>query len=484
MVVARMSIEPRTVVPYQDLREFVEIVDALGELRRANGADQRLEIGAISALSRESRTIPTVLCDQIPGLDPGFRILLNPLHSYQRVALTVGLPLGLSRAEYGKLGPSKWRDLTPIPHRIVQSGPVLENRQDGQAVDLTRFPRPFWHEDDGGAYIGTADAVVTRDPDDGWVNVGTYRVMYQDPTHVAVMMDVSHQGRLHQNRYFKQGRPCPIAISLGHDPLLFIMASHTFPEGVCEYDYVGGVRGEPMEAIIEPHTGLPIPARAELVLAGEVLPDDIRPEGPFGEWTGYYGGGIKALPTVTVRAVYYRNNPIMLGNMPGRPPHQPSANTFLSILHGDGLADRLRRSVPGVKDAVSIRATGGLMTVVSIQQQYPGHAKQAGLALVNGGGHRPRYAIVVDEDINIRDTDEVLWAICTRSDPSRDFEVVTRMESTQLDPLVRAEEEPFMSRAVIDATRPYHWIDEFPKAVSVSPDLRRRVQEKWASLIE
>jgi len=263
--------------------------------------------------------------------------------------------------------------------------------------------------------------------------------MYQDPQHVAVMIDVSHQGRLHQNRYFQLGKPCPIAISLGHDPLLFVMASQTFPAGVCEYDYVGGMRGEPMEVIVDSHTGLPIPARAELVLVGEVRPDDIRPEGPFGEWTGYYGGGVKDTPTVTVKAVYFRNDPIMLGNMPGRPPHQPSANTFLNILHSEGLVDRLRKGIPGVKDAVSIGATGGLMTVVSIEQQYPGHAKQAGLALVNGGGHRPRYAIVVDEDVNIRDTDEVLWAICTRSDPATDINVVTRMESTHLDPLfVRA----------------------------------------------
>lgn len=480
---AALSIAPGTVVHYEDLRDFIEAADGLGELRRANGADQQLEIGAISALSRESRLIPTVLCDRIPGLAPGFRILLNPLHSFNRVALAVGLPLGLSRAEYQKLGPAKWRSLTPIAPREVSDGPILENVQEGDRVDLSRFPRPFWHQADGGPYVGTADAVLTRDPDSGWVNVGTYRVMYVDPTHVSVMIDVSHQGRLHQNRYFRASRPCPVAISLGHDPLLFIMASHGFPEGVCEYDYVGGLRGEPMEVIIDPHTGLPIPARSELVVVGHIRPDDVRPEGPFGEWTGYYGGGVQDLPTVEVKAVYFRNDPIMLGNMPGRPPRQPSANTFLSILHGEGIADRLRRSVPGVAEVHSVRATGGLLTVVSIQQQYPGHARQAGLALVNGGGHRPRYAIVVDDDVNIRDLEELIWALCTRTDPVRDIQIVTRMESTALDPIIPPGEEPLMSRAVIDATRPFEWIDRFPKTVDVSPELRQRVLQRWADVI-
>ena len=478
------SIEPGAVAPYQDLRGFIEIVDALGELRIADAPEQNLEIGAISAISREGNFTPAILCQNIPGVAPGGRILLNPLHSLNRVALTAGLPLKLSRAEYNKLGPAKWGSLAPITARVVKDGPIMENIQEGDRIDLSIFPQPVWHKDDGGPYPGTADAVVTRDPDSGWVNVGTYRVMYQDPRHVSVMMDVSHQGRLHQNKYFSQDKPCPVAISLGHDPLLFVMASHSFPEGVCEYDYVGGLRGEPMQVIIEPRTGLPIPAQAELVIAGIVRPDDIRPEGPFGEWTGYYGGGVQDLPTVEVQAVYYRNDPIVLGNMPGRPPRQPSANTYLGILQGQSAAERLRQSIPGVKDVYSIRASGGLLQVISVQQQYPGHARQAGLALLNGGGHRPRYAVVVDDDINIRDLEELIWAICTRSDPVKDIEILRRMESTPLDPIIPPWEHEMMSRALIDATRPYEWRDQFPKSVDVTPELRQDVQPKWSHVLD
>ncbi|MPZ15752.1 MAG: UbiD family decarboxylase [Chloroflexi bacterium] len=477
------TIQPGSVARYADLRDYLEIVDALGELRRANGADLHLEIGAICALARESSLIPATLCDNIPGLEPGFRILLNPMSSLNRTALAVGLPLGLTRAEYNKLGTEKWRSLAPIPPRLVADGPVLENVQEGDRIDLARFPRPHWHDGDGGPYMGTADAVVTRDPETDWVNVGTYRVMYQDSTHVSVYINPDNHGRLHQDRYFKQSRACPVLISLGHDPLLFGMATQRLPNGSCEYDYVGGLRGEPMDVILEHHTGLPMPAQSELVIAGEIRQDDVRPEGPFGETFGYYASGVQDLPTVEVKAVYFRNHPIILGSPPSRPPRQPGGTSFLSILHGEGLLDRMRRSVPGVKDVYSYQPTGGHLAIVSIQQQYPGHAKQAGLALANNSGHRPRYAVVVDDDVNIRDLQEVLWVLCTRSDPIKDIEIITRTTSSPVEPIIPPWENDLMSRAIIDATRPFEWLDKFPKTVEVSPELREHVWTRWAHVI-
>lgn len=478
------AIEPGTVLHYADLREYVEIADALGELRRADGPDPHLEIGAICAISRESSLIPAVLCDHIPGLSPGSRVLLNPMSSLNRAALAAGLPLMLTRAEYNRLGPERWNALKPIPPRVVPDGPVLENTQEGTDVDLTVFPRPLWHDGDGGPYMGTADAVVTRDLDSGWVNVGTYRVMYQDPTHVSVYINPDNQGRLHQERHFKRGRPCPVVIVLGGDPMLFGIAAEHFASGVCEYDYLGALRGEPLEVIVEPHTGLPMPARAELVIAGEIRQDDVRPEGPFGETFGYYASGVQMLPTVAVQAVYFRDHPIMLGSPPSRPPRQPGGTSFLSILHGNRTLERLQRDVPGVRDVYSYSASGGHFAVVSIQQQYPGHARQAGLALANGSNHRPRYAIVVDEEVNIRDLQEVLWVLCTRTDPVKDIEVISRTTSSPVEPIIPPWEHDLMSRAVIDATRPFEWIDKFPKTVEVSSELRQQTQEKWAHVLE
>lgn len=483
MATSVSQIESGRVMQYADLREYIAIADALGELRRVDGADLHLEIGAICALSRESSLIPATLCDQIPGLQPGNRILLNPMSSLNRTALAVGLPLGLSRADYNKLGPAKWNSLTPIPPRGVNDGPVLENVQEGTQIDLTRFPRPHWHDGDGGPYMGTADAIITRDPHSGWVNVGTYRVMYQDPTHVSVYINPDNHGRLHQDRYFAEGKHCPVVISLGHDPLLFAIATQRLPEGTCEYDYMGGLRGEPLDVIVEPHTGLPMPARSELVIAGEIRRDDIRPEGPFGETFGYYASGVQQLPTVEIKAVYFRNDPIILGSPPSRPPRQPGGIGFLSILRGESTLEAMRQSVPGVKDVFSFQATGGHLAVVSIEQQYPGHAMQAALTMVNNSGHRPRYAVVVDDDVNIRDIQEVLWVIATRTDPIKDIHIIPRTTSSPVEPAIPPWEHDLMSRAIIDATRPWEWRDKFPKTVDVSPELRQHILDKWAAVL-
>lgn len=475
------EIEPGTVVPYQDLRDFIEIVDALGELRRADGANQHLEIGTISALSRESKFTPTVLCDKIPGLEPGFRILLNPLHSFNRAALAYGLPVGLSRGEYTEVGPAKWASAAPIPPRTVTSGPVMENVQEGERVDLTRFPLPYWHEGDGGPYVGTGDAVITKDPDSDWVNVGAYRVMYIDPQHVAIWINQLHDGRLHRDRWFRQGKPCPVLISLGHDPLLFALASHSFPEGTSEYDLMGGLRGEPLDVIIEPHTGLPMPARAELVLAGQIMPDDQRSEGPFGEWSGYFTGK-RNQPVVQVQAAYHRNQPIMLGNPPGRPPYQPSAGRYLAIIQSETTLDTIRKIVPGVKDVYTHSFAGASgITAISIDQRYPGHAREAGMAMAMRGNYLA--IIVVDDDVNIRDVNELFWALCTRCDPVKDFETVTNCPVTALDPRIAPGALPVMSRVIMDATRPYAWKDEYPKPVQIAPELRQEVQTKWAHVI-
>ncbi|HKZ51070.1 MAG TPA: UbiD family decarboxylase domain-containing protein, partial [Dehalococcoidia bacterium] len=259
------------------------------------------------------------------------------------------------------------------------------------------------------------------------------------------------------------------------------------PIGVSEYDYVGAIRGEPVKVIKGPITGLPIPATAEIVIEGFVDPGVEGPEGPHGEFMGYYASGARTAPTLRVEGLYYRNAPILMGAPPLRPVDYAGAyygEILRSCLLWDGLE---AAGVPDVAGAWSYVARS-LMMAVAIRQRYPGHAKQAGriAALTNVGRGLGRYVVVVDEDIDVTDIDEVLWAMCTRVDPDRDIEVLRECPSAALDPMVHPDRKknPTMPRVVIDATRPYEWRDRFPEVVASSPELRQQVLARWGELLK
>ncbi len=176
-----------------------------------------------------------------------------------------------------------------MPYQEVDDGPILENVLTGDAVDATAFPAPLWHDRDGGRYIGTGSFNVTRDPEEGWVNCGTYRVMLHDRTTVGFYISPGKHGRIHRDKYEARNEPMPTAIVIGGDPLTFLMACSEVPYGICEYDMVGAyARKAGQRSCAAGMTGLPIPANAEIVLEGFVASRQARTEGPFGEWTGYY----------------------------------------------------------------------------------------------------------------------------------------------------------------------------------------------------
>ncbi|MBM2832823.1 MAG: UbiD family decarboxylase, partial [Dehalococcoidia bacterium] len=183
----------------------------------------------------------------------------------------------------------KWEaSLEKFKPKIVKTGPILENVLSGKDVDLLHFPVPLWHENDGGRYIGTGDAFITKDPDTGAVNLGAYRVMVCDRKTLTFHIQPTHHGMVHTAKYHARGQAAPMAISLGHHPLFLGISSRRVPEGT-EYQYIGAIRGEPVEVIEEEVTGLPIPADSEIVVVGWCPPGKTRMEGPFGEGTGYYG---------------------------------------------------------------------------------------------------------------------------------------------------------------------------------------------------
>lgn len=476
----------------RDLRGWLERVEEMGELRMVEGAHWRHELGGIADLMREERQVPAVLFDAIGEHPRGYRVLSNPFHSIRRVALTLGLPLDATQAECAALWRERRKDLRPLPLRFVSDGPVLEHVQRGEDVNVLAFPSPIWRELDGGRYVGTADTVLTRDPDEGWINAGTYRVMVVDERHVTVYMDPGRHGRLHMERAFARGDPFPVMITAGQHPLLFLCACTNFLGGADkanEFEMAGGIRGEPIEVIEGEATGLPFPAHAEIAIEAIARPGETHPEGPFAEFTGYYASGTRAEPLFEVQRIYHRTDPIILGDAPPNPRRGTSRSFgfFLSSQVWDVVE---AGGVPNVKAIVSHAASGGgQFVVISIEQAYPGHAKQAAgvVAMSRSTGNAARYIVVVDDDIDPYDLGSVIWAISNRADPARDIDLIHDTVGSPLDPLLNpaAKErgEFYRTKAIINACKPYEWKDRFPPVNEMSAELRQRLLDRWGSLI-
>ena len=251
-----------------DLRVFIKQVETRGELMVVRHADPHLEIGALYELSQEETYPPALMFEAMKGCDPGFRILCN----VRNARLLVG-DLTLDALKAYRRRPR--RELEPIPPREVATGPVLRERsQEGDEVDILKFPAPQWHAGDGGRYIGTECLVITKDPDSDWVNIGTYRVMVVDRRTLTVFIEPGKQGDVIRRKYWAKGLPCPMAISVGQAPILGMMAGTAFRPGESEYAQAGARIGRPIDVVRGKITRLPIPADAELVLEGLMPPPE------------------------------------------------------------------------------------------------------------------------------------------------------------------------------------------------------------------
>jgi 4-hydroxy-3-polyprenylbenzoate decarboxylase len=482
-----------------DLRDWLKEVEKQGQLKYINGAGWDLEMGSIVELIyREGKDPkPTILFDEIPGYPKGYRTLFGMLGSTWRIAKTLGLAeeridcLGVTDNWYKKA-----RDLRPLPPRFVNSGPVMENTITGDQIDVLKFPIPRFHELDRNRYLGTAHAVIQRDPDDGWVNLGTYRVMVVDRNRLALHATPGKHGNiLTYEKYFGRGKVMPIAIAIGLDPVLWWFSCQTdTPWGVSEYDAVGGIKGEPMEVIKGPHTGLPIPAHAEIVIEGECHPGEFVDEGPFGEWHGYYANrGLATVPepVIRVKAVHYRNNPILTCSQPAVPPH-----TFtLMLAVADSAAIRRRLEAYGIPGIQAIWAhftgSGGLFNVISIKQLYSGHAYQVGLIASQYSAEMGAYTIIVEEDIDPSNLDQVLWAMVTRSRLDRAIQILPHCHTNNVHPAIPPGEKrstekgkPLTAaRVVIDACRDLSWKEDWYPIARISPELRAKITEKWKAVL-
>lgn len=477
-------------LPYSDLREWIAEATKLGEVREVEGLSWEKDIGLCAEVVQKEEKSPCVIFTKIPGSLPGSRVLTN-FFGGRRMNMTLGFPLNLTKLEATEAMRQHYMiDLKRIPVEYVNDGPVFENTMIGDDIDVTKFPSPIWHKDDGGRYIGTGAYLVTRDPDEGWINCGVYRVMVQDKKSVGFYISPGKHGHIQMMKYETRKEPMPVVIVVGGDPMTYMMAGIEVPYGVSEFEVVGGIRGKAYEMIKGPMTGLPFPANAEIVIEGFLQPGNRRLEGPFAEWTGYYSTHDSDEPLLDIKAIHYRNDPIILGCPHQMPPDE--SMRYLSVMRSALLRENITKAgVPDVTGAWMHEVGGGRFLIgVSIKQRYGGHSKQAGhiACQCHLGAYSGRYVIVTDDDVDVSNLEELIWAMCTRSDPATSIDVITNTWSTPLDPRIdpahRAVKDYTNSRAIIDACRPWHWRDAFPKIITGTLEERRENRKRFEYLLK
>ena len=479
-------------IPYNDLREWISEAEKMGELRVAKGNNWEEEIGMAAEILQHNENAPVAMFEDIPGVPQGYRVLTN-FFGGKRKNMTLGFPPELDKIELSEAFFRRFREIVkePLPYEVVQEGPILENILKGEDVDVTKFPTPVWHDrDEGRRYIGTGSFNVTIDPDEGWVNVGTYRVMIHDETKVGFYISPGKHGRIHRDKTMADEKPMPVCVVVGGDPLTFLMGCTEIPYGVCEFDIAGAYRGRPLQVVKGEFTGLPFPANAEIVLEGFVEPGNVAPEGPFGEWTGYYGSKMRQEPVMDIKAIYHRNDPIILGCPPQRPPEEQAR--YRAVMRSALLREEMHKA--GVPDVTAVwcHEVGGsrMLTAVSIKQRYPGHSRQAGhiACQCRSAAYAGKYVVVVDDDVNVSDLEELMWAVCTRSDPATSIDIMPVAWSTPLDPSIPPSDKKVgnftNSRAIIDACRPYHWKDEYPIVNVPLPETAEKAKELFSWMLE
>jgi UbiD family decarboxylase len=479
---------------WQDLREYLDGLGKLGDLKRVSGATWEADIGAITELMTE-RQGPALLFDDIPGFPRGYRVASNLYTTARRTAIMLGLdpePQQTIAERFRKV----MADFRPVPPEIVQDGPILQNVLTGDAIDLYKFPTPKWHENDGGRYIGTGVCVIQKDPDSDFVNVGAYRVSVQDAQTCSLFIEPDNHGDVIRRKHWARGEKCPVIVGIGQEPVLMSLAGPTVyrsPDGLSEFAVAGFLHGEPYPVVRGQFTGLPMPAHGEIAIEGYIPSPEqaLRDEGPFGEWTGYYAHKRQPECIIEVKAIYFRNDPIMHG----MPPVRPVGCTYNPNFGGDDLGPRLELEQAGISGVKRIFTLAyPFMRAVAIEQQYAGHVEDIIRVLEPGGDqHSGNHVwVLVDDDIDVSSPDAVNWAIATRCMPEHDIQVIPGTAVWQLDPRIppEARREPGVTgrwrysahNLIINACRPWAWRDDFPPVNVNSEALRQRTLDKWKAV--
>jgi 4-hydroxy-3-polyprenylbenzoate decarboxylase len=483
---------------YKDLRDFIDQLERLGELKRiTQEVDPYLEMTEIC-----DRTLraggPALLFENPKGYD--MPVLGNLFGTPKRVALGMGqtdiqalrgvgeLLAFLKEPEPPKGMRDAWQKL-PIFKKVMSMGPkdirnppcqeVIINKDD---VNLYDLPIQTCWPGDAGPLV-TWPLVITRGPEKVRQNLGIYRQQLIAKNRL-IMRWLSHRGGALDFREWQKahpGEPFPVAVALGADPATILGAVTPVPDSLSEYAFAGLLRGSKTEVAKAKLSDLSVPASAEIVLEGFIYPDDMAPEGPFGDHTGYYNE-VDSFPVFTVECITQRKKPIYHSTYTGRPPDEPA---ILGLALNEVFVPILQKQFPEIVDFyLPPEGCSYRLAVVTMKKQYPGHAKRVMMGVWSFLRQfmYTKFVIVLDDDVNARNWEDVIWAMTTRMDPARD---ITLIENTPIDYLDFASPVSGLgSKMGMDATNkwPGETNREWGTTIEMDASIKEKVDKKWANL--
>lgn len=471
----------------RDLREYLDRLQAAGELQAIGcEVDWNLEMGAIMRRANDLMA-PAPLFNHIKDY-PGFRLLGSPVSGsrtprafYARIALSLGLPRESSSQSIIEALATLFHIKTIAP-KIVPDAPCKKNKLLRDAVDLFKLPIPYLHDGDGARYIGTWHTVITQTPDKKWTNWGMYRIAAHDKnTMGGPMVPAQHIG-MHLQEWRKIGKPMPFAVVIGSDPLTPLVASMGIPKGVDEAGVIGGYRGAPVELVPCETVDLAVPASAEIVIEGAIPPDETRPEGPFGEYTGFMTAGGSAKPIYKVTAVTWRDNAVFTAVCPGVPVED---HLSMSLSLAAEVLSLLRdHDIPVLKVNMPPCSAMHFLAVSVDKSKFKGNdiARRIGeLIWTNKAGVFIPKVIVLDADADPADLNNLVWNFGTKCHPENGAILFKDTKIFPLFPFLTPDEKKAQRcpTVVYDCTWPSGWPREFvPKRASFESLWPEAVQKK------
>lgn len=465
-------------MPYRDLRDYLATLERHGKLHRIRKeVDKDWEIAAVCR--RVFQTIP-------PATRPALMFENVRGHDIPVVAGVLGASpqiyaLALETSPDQILDKWQHAERNPIPPVRVETAPCQENVLRGSEVNLERLPIPTWTVGRDPAPFMTSPYVVTKDPDTGVQNMGTYRIQLKGPRKTGLMVSRQQDAVRHIRKNEAAGRPTEVAVVIGADPTIGLVSVSALPYGTDELTIAGGLRGEPVEVVRCKTVDLVVPATAEIVLEGELLPGEREHEGPFGEYTGYMGPAGDNY-VFHVHCVTHRNNPIYQAFVSQMPPSESSC--IRGIGREQPLLRHLRDTLRLPVVDVHLKESGGsaAFLVISVKKELLMSVQEVAMGAWSYGRGFGKFLVVVDDDIDVRDSFAVEWAMSFRVRPEHDIHVYRDMVAVALDPSTAPYSAPKHTperlkagKVLIDATIKH----EYPPVALPPKEHLDRVAAQW-----